>query len=115
MRKKSTNTISQPNYVDFQHNFTPQASLQVLSPTDPSQTSRHQRGKEQQETQIGNGGKVQVRIKTKLKRMASCHVAHTGNYFINKVKQRWARLVLGWVTAQITSMLGAVRRCTHIL
>jgi hypothetical protein len=32
-----------------------------------------------------------------------------------KVKQRWDRLLLGWVTAQMTSTTGAVRRCTRIL
>jgi hypothetical protein len=36
-------------------------------------------------------------------------------YLITEVKQRWARLVLGGVTTQMTSMPGAVRRCTRIL
>jgi hypothetical protein len=48
------------------------------------------------------------------KRTASYHVGHTTN-LITKVKQHWARLVLGWVTAQMTSRPGAVRRCTRIL
>jgi hypothetical protein len=43
--------------------------------------------------------------------MASCHVRHTSTQLITKVKQRWARLVLGWVT----SVTGAVKRCTRIL
>jgi hypothetical protein len=29
---------------------------------------------------------------------ASCHVGHTGTQLITEVKQRWAQLVLGWVT-----------------
>jgi hypothetical protein len=34
---------------------------------------------------------------------------------ITKVKHCWARQELGWVIAQMTSMPGAVRRCTCIL
>jgi hypothetical protein len=41
-----------------------------------------------------------------------CHVGHTGTHLITEVKQRWARIVLGWVTM---SMPGAFRRCTRIL
>jgi hypothetical protein len=40
---------------------------------------------------------------------------HTGTHLITEVKQRWAHLVLGWVTTKITSMLVAFRRCTRIL
>jgi hypothetical protein len=46
---------------------------------------------------------------------ASCHVGHTGTHLIHEDKQRWAWLVMGWVTNQMTSMAGAVRRCTCIL
>jgi hypothetical protein len=49
------------------------------------------------------------------RKTAFCHVGHTGTHLITKVKQRWAQLVLGWGTAQMTSMPGAVRRCTRIL
>jgi hypothetical protein len=46
----------------------------------------------------------------------SCHVGHTGTHLITEVKQRWALVVLGLVTAQMTiSMSGAVKRCTHIM
>jgi hypothetical protein len=38
-----------------------------------------------------------------------------GTHLITKVKQRSARLVLGWVTAQMTSIPGADRRCTRML
>jgi hypothetical protein len=41
-------------------------------------------------------------------KQASCHVGRAGTHLISKVKQRWARLVLGWVTAQMTSKPGAV-------
>jgi hypothetical protein len=41
--------------------------------------------------------------------MASCHVGHTGTHLIIEVKQYWARIVLGWVTTEMTSMPGAVR------
>jgi hypothetical protein len=34
-------------------------------------------------------------------RTASCHVGYTGTHLITEVNQRWARLVLGWVTALI--------------
>jgi hypothetical protein len=44
---------------------------------------------------------------------ASCHFGHTGTHLMTEVKQRWARLVLGWVTTQMKSMLGAVRSCTR--
>jgi hypothetical protein len=30
--------------------------------------------------------------------MVSCHIAHTVTRLITKVKQRWARIILGWVT-----------------
>jgi hypothetical protein len=46
---------------------------------------------------------------------STCHVGHTGTHFITKVKQPWALLVLEWVTAQMTSVPGAVRRCTRLL
>jgi hypothetical protein len=54
---------------------------------------------------------------TKLKtgRTASCHVGHNGTHLITKVKQQWARLVLGRVTIQISSIPGAVKRSTRIL
>jgi hypothetical protein len=48
-------------------------------------------------------------------RKASCHVGFAGTYLIIEVKQRWARLVLGLMTAQKTSMLGAVRKWSRIL
>jgi hypothetical protein len=35
-------------------------------------------------------------MKRLAKRMASCHVGHTGTHLITKVKQQWARIVLGW-------------------
>jgi hypothetical protein len=38
-----------------------------------------------------------------------CHVGHTGIYLITEVKQRWARLVLRRVIAQMTSMTGSDR------
>jgi hypothetical protein len=41
--------------------------------------------------------------------MVSCHVGHTGTHLITDVKQRWAWLVLWWVTTQITSEPSAVR------
>jgi hypothetical protein len=31
------------------------------------------------------------------RRTESCYVSNTVTHFITKVKQRWARLVLGWV------------------
>jgi hypothetical protein len=41
---------------------------------------------------------------------------HTSTRFITEVKQRWAWLVLGWVTAQMTSSPGAVKTCNpHLL
>jgi hypothetical protein len=43
-----------------------------------------------------------------------CLVGHTGTHLISKVKQRWTRIVLGWVTTQMTSMLSAVRRWTVV-
>jgi hypothetical protein len=46
---------------------------------------------------------------------ASCHAVHTGTHLITKVRKRWARLVLVWVTDQMTSMPGAVGRSTLIL
>jgi hypothetical protein len=39
----------------------------------------------------------------------------SGTHLITEVKQRWARILLGVVTTQMTSMPGAVRRCTRIL
>jgi hypothetical protein len=45
---------------------------------------------------------------------ASCHAGQTVAHLITKVKQLWAQLVLGWVTAQMTGMLGTVRRCTRM-
>jgi hypothetical protein len=43
-------------------------------------------------------------------RTASCHVGQTGTHLINKVKQRWAQLLLGGVTRE--SVLGVpVGRC----
>jgi hypothetical protein len=40
---------------------------------------------------------------------------HTGTHLITKVKQCRFRLVLERLTAHMTSMTGAVRRCTRIL
>jgi hypothetical protein len=40
---------------------------------------------------------------------------YRGTHLITEVKQHWARLVLGWVTAQMTSMLDAIRKYTRIL
>jgi hypothetical protein len=48
-------------------------------------------------------------------RTASCHVGQTGTHLITKVKLHWPKLVLGWMTSQITSIPGAVRRCSRIL
>jgi hypothetical protein len=45
----------------------------------------------------------------------SSHLGHTSTHVITKVKQRWAKIIIGWVTTQMTSMPGAVRRCTPIL
>jgi hypothetical protein len=45
----------------------------------------------------------------------SSHLGHTSTHVITKVKQRMAKMVIGWVTTQMTSMPGAVRRCTSIL
>jgi hypothetical protein len=41
-------------------------------------------------------------------RMLSCFVGHTSTNLITEVMQRWARLVLGWLTSQMTSMSGIV-------
>jgi hypothetical protein len=43
-------------------------------------------------------------------RTASCHLGHT--HLITEVKQRWARIVVGWVPTQIPGLPGAVIRCT---
>jgi hypothetical protein len=41
----------------------------------------------------------------------ACQVRHIGTHSITKVNQRWAQIVLGWVTTQMTRTPGAVRRC----
>jgi hypothetical protein len=33
--------------------------------------------------------------------MASCYVGHTSTHLNTEVKQRWARIVLGWETIQM--------------
>jgi hypothetical protein len=50
-----------------------------------------------------------------INRTASCHRGHTSYHLITKVKQRWARIVLHWVTTQMTSTTGAVKTCNRIL
>jgi hypothetical protein len=42
---------------------------------------------------------------------ASCHVEHTGTHLSTILKLCWAGIELGWVTAPMTSMPGAVSRC----
>jgi hypothetical protein len=44
-----------------------------------------------------------------------CHVGHTGSHLITAVKQRLARIVLVWVTTQMTSTPSAVGMCTRNL
>jgi hypothetical protein len=46
---------------------------------------------------------------------SSYHVRHTTTHLITEVKQRWARIVLGWVTTQMTSTRDALRMCARIL
>jgi hypothetical protein len=45
---------------------------------------------------------------------ASCHVEHIRN-LITIVKQRWARLVLGCISTQMTRVPSAGRRCRHLV
>jgi hypothetical protein len=57
------------------------------------------------------GGKVRIR-----ERLLACHLlGHTATHLITEIKKRKARLVIGWVTAQMISMPGAVRRCIRFL
>ena len=42
---------------------------------------------------------LNAKLSTPLPRQRPYHVENTGSRPITEVKQRWARLVLGWVTA----------------
>jgi hypothetical protein len=53
---------------------------------------------------INNLLQADVTQNVRIDRMGSCHVGHTCTHLITKVKQHWARLVDGWMTAQMTSM-----------
>jgi hypothetical protein len=50
----------------------------------------------------------------KKRRLATLDIT-VHRHFISKVKKCWAWLVLGWVSAQMTSTPGEVRWCTRIL